>query len=58
MSVGWQEIVALVIVALVLSAAIYRRWHKGRARPDGRSGCDTGAKPPKEATLRFYRRRR
>ena len=57
MSIGLQEIFALLIVALVLAFALYRRWKRARKPAAGCSGCDRGDAKPKEATLRFYRRR-
>lgn len=58
MSIGWQEIIALLIVTLVVFAAVYRRWKKGRSKKPGCTGCESGDSAPKEAPLRFYRRRR
>jgi len=58
MSIGWQEILALLIVTLVVCTAVYRRWKKGQSPGAACAGCDTPEKSPKEAPLRFYRRRR
>lgn len=52
-----QEIVALGIVALVVGVAIWRRRKRSAGSAPGCSSCDTPQKSPKEAPLRFYRRR-
>ncbi len=56
---GLQEILALGIVALVVGLVVWRRWFRGRAtRRSGDCGdCAASDPPPKEATVRFYRRR-
>jgi hypothetical protein len=56
---GTQEFIALGIVALVAGRLLWRRWTR---RATGRtagvcSNCDSAGPPPKEATMRLYRRR-
>ena len=59
-----QELIALGIVALVAGRLLWKRWRPGNARgkPGGKSGdcgdCAASGPPPKEATVRFYRRRK
>ena len=56
MPVGWQEILALAIVALVVAIALYRRLKRSRERQA--ACCDTPSQAPKsEHTVHFYRRR-
>jgi len=54
-----QELIALGIVALVAGRLLWRRWtRRGDTRKAGAcSNCDSAGPPPKEAPLRFYRRR-
>ncbi|MDP2322664.1 MAG: FeoB-associated Cys-rich membrane protein [Gammaproteobacteria bacterium] len=56
---GFQEIVALAIVALIVGLYIRRRWSRGKAaRRAGDCGdCPASEPPPKESTVHFYRRR-
>jgi len=56
---GIQELTALGIVALVAGRFLWRRFARRAAgRTAGAcSGCDAAGPPPKEATMRFYRRR-
>lgn len=56
-----QEVVALGVVALVAGRFIWKRWGRrntpGKGTPSGDCGnCAASAPPPKEATVRFYRR--
>jgi|CXWL01.1.fsa_nt_gi hypothetical protein len=57
---GIQELIALGIVALVAGRLLWRRWF--RARAGGKAGacgdCASSGPPPKEAPVRFYRRRK
>ncbi len=58
MGPGAQEVLALAIVGLVVLAVIWRRW---RRRANGQKasacgGCASAGPPPKEPTVRFYRR--
>ena len=55
---GVQELIAIGIVALVAGRLLWRRWERRAAgRTAGAcSNCDSAGPPPKEATLRFYRR--
>lgn len=55
MGLGTQEIVALLLVAGVVTFALYRRWRRGQSSQTGCSGC-TDTDEPKESTVRFYRR--
>lgn len=57
-----QELIALGIVALVAGRFIWKRWGRrsagGKPAKTGDCGdCAASAPPPKEATVRFYRRR-
>jgi hypothetical protein len=56
---GIQEIIALGIVALIVGLYARRRWSRSGARK--RSGdcgdCAASGPPPKEAPVRFWRRR-
>ena len=45
-----QEILALAVVAVVVALAVWRSWRR-------RSRSRAASNNPKEATLRFYRRR-
>ena len=52
---GIQEIIALGIVALVVWRLIWRR--RNSSRKAGACGdCASSGPPPKESTVRFYRR--
>ena len=65
---GIQEFIALGIVALVAGRLLWRRYAQRDAltRPGGQPSskssacgdCASSGPPPKEATVRFYRRRR
>jgi hypothetical protein len=58
-----QELIALGIVALVAGRLLWRRWGRGQpaTKQAGKGGacgdCSAAGPPPKEATVRFYRRR-
>lgn len=52
-----QEILALGIVALVVGLALWRRRKRAARAAPGCSNCDNPPAKPKEAPLRFYRRR-
>lgn len=58
-----QELIALGIVALVAGRLLWTRWARRHApgRPAAKSGdcgdCAAAGPPPKESTVRFYRRR-
>lgn len=56
---GIQELIALGIVVLVAWRLLWRRWFSARA--SGKAGacgdCASSGPPPKEAPVRFYRRR-
>ena len=64
---GVQELIALGIVALVAGRLLWRRWAQrdARAKPGGQlsikssacGGCASAGPPPKEATVRFYKKR-
>jgi hypothetical protein len=56
MSPGLQEAVALAVVAAVVGVALWRRWRRRKATP-GCDGCGQPSATPKEAPLRFHRRR-
>ena len=57
-----QELIALGIVALVAGRLIWKRWARRNVagKPAAKSGdcgdCAAAGPPPKEATVRFYRR--
>lgn len=53
-----QEALALGLVALVVGIVLWRRLRRRSSGNDACSNCDAGrAKPPREAPLRFHRRR-
>ncbi|MEO7386196.1 MAG: hypothetical protein ABIX37_04605 [Gammaproteobacteria bacterium] len=58
-----QEIIALAIVALVAGVWIWRKvsQRNSRTRATSKAGacgdCTSSGPPPKEATVRFYRKR-
>ena len=52
MSAGWQELIALGIVILVVGFALYRRLRK----PAAESTCHTSSEADDEKTVHFYRR--
>jgi hypothetical protein len=52
-----QEVIAIGIVALVVGIAIWRRRRRSAGSASGCGNCDTPQTKPKEAPLRFYRRR-
>lgn len=53
-----QEILALGVVVLVVVLTLWRRARRRRAQAGpGCSNCDSPSAKPKEAPLRFYRRR-
>jgi hypothetical protein len=57
MPIGTQEILALIIVATVVVAVIYRRWRKAQNKNESSCGCDGKSSDKKtESTVRFYRR--
>jgi hypothetical protein len=59
-----QELIALGIVALVAGRLVWKRWAgrtaAGKSAPKtGDCGdCSSAGPPPKEATVRFYRRQK
>lgn len=56
MSADLQELLALGVVAVVAGAALWRYWRRRKAAP-GCDGCGKASAAPKEAPLRFHRRR-
>ncbi len=42
MTIGTQEIIAIIIVAAVVGFAVYRRWRKKPAAADVCSNCENG----------------
>jgi len=53
-----QEVIALGIVALVAGRLLWKRWARRQAARSGDCGdCAAAGPAPKEATVRFYRRR-
>jgi len=54
-----QEALALAVVLLVVVTALWRWWRKRGRSADGCGHCDSPAarKAPKEAPIRFYRRK-
>ena len=59
MSLGLQEIVALIIVAAVVGFALYRRWRRSSKADVGCSGCeDKRTSATNDKPINFYRRQR
>ena len=59
MAFGFQEIIALLIVAAVVGFALYRRWRRSSNAGAGCSGCDDDvASTSDEKPINFYRRQR
>lgn len=57
MSIGIQEFIALLIVAVIVSFALYRRWRRKRDRATGCSSCADGAAAGTgEKKIHLYRR--
>jgi hypothetical protein len=58
MSIGIQELTALLVVAIVVGFALYRRWRRTR---DAAAGCSDCAAAPDdkagEKTVHIFRRR-
>ncbi len=55
MGIGWQELIALSIVVLVVGFALYRRFR--RPRGSAPSCCEHGGRArPEEQKIHFYRR--
>ena len=54
-----QESLALAVVLLVVAIAIRRLWQRRARSAAACSNCDApgASEKPKEATLRFYRRK-
>jgi hypothetical protein len=57
-----QEVIALGIVAVVAGRLLWKRWaRRNGAKPAAKFGdcgdCAAAGPAPKEATVRFYRRR-
>ena len=52
MGLGFQELLALAIVAVVVGFALYRRWRK----PAEKNSCCGDTEPSGEKTVHFYRR--
>jgi len=56
-----QQIIAIAIVAIVVSLELLRRYQKKRSRKAGCDGCDTGNKTTTneqgETPIKFYKRR-
>jgi hypothetical protein len=57
MSDGLQELLALGLVVIVVALEALRRWRRRKAAASGCDGCGKSDPPPKEAPLRFHRRR-
>jgi hypothetical protein len=53
MSPGWQELIALTIVVVVVGFGLYRRWRKPAATE---ASCCSDKADPAEKTVHFYRR--
>lgn len=59
MSIGTQEIIALMIVAAVVGFALFRRLRKKSAATSACSGCDTDQSTnSNEKPIRFYKKQR
>jgi hypothetical protein len=57
MPTGIQEILALLIVAAVVAAVIFRRWRQAERKTSSCGGCDNPSTEDKtESPVRFYRR--
>lgn len=62
MSIGWQEIVALTFVVIVVAFAIWRRWRRGSGAAC--DGCEQAApertdeKSVEEKVVHIYRKSR
>ena len=52
-----QEILALLVVAAVVGVALWRRWRRRKVAASGCSQCGDKPAAPREAPIRFYRRR-
>lgn len=57
MSGGLQELLALGVVVAVVALEVLRRWRRRKSAAPGCDGCEKSGPPPKEAPLRFHRRR-
>jgi hypothetical protein len=57
-AVAVQEIIALLIVAAVAGIALWRCWQRRKIKASGCNQCGDKPAPPKESTIRFYRRQR
>ncbi|MGI9330024.1 MAG: hypothetical protein ACR2QB_04850 [Gammaproteobacteria bacterium] len=53
MSPGWQELIALTLVVVVVGFALYRRWRKPA---QAKSSCCSEKDDSDEKTVHFYRR--
>lgn len=59
MTVGTQEILAIVIVAAIVCFALYRRLRKKDSAASACSGCDhKAAEPGTGKTVHFFKKQR